>query len=266
MPNGQRHPQQPESSAPANPTAGALLVATAPAPATPEAEALLWRPLRGRSLAAWPLAALVGGGGASGLERPRHTVGLEMPDVVAVVIVARAERQAEAAALTTTLPPTAPPVHVVAGEPDWRASLAAGLAALPDDCVWVIILDAARPLITDAMVSGGLVAARDVEGMGMGAAPVSDTLKRVVAGRVVETPRRATLRHLTPPLVIHRSLLARALQTIPAPDATGLAAVALASGARLALYTLASPNPAVTSDADMAFVEALLAPQPLPGK
>jgi 2-C-methyl-D-erythritol 4-phosphate cytidylyltransferase len=227
-------PANHEPPAPAPPTAGVLLVAAAPAPATAEAEALLWRDLRGRPLAAWALAALTAA-----------------PGVTAVVIVARAGRAHEAQALAAL----SPIARAIASEPDWRASLAAGLAALPGACEWVIAHDAARPLITRATLAAGLDAARQ-DGAALAGEPVNDTLKRVADGRVVETLPRSRLTRLEPPLVIRRDLLVRALQ---APGAVGLAGLALASGARVRVYHPDGPNPAVTSEADWAVVESLLA-------
>jgi 2-C-methyl-D-erythritol 4-phosphate cytidylyltransferase len=223
-----------EPPAPAPPTAGVLLIVTAPTPATAEAESLLWRDLRGRTLAAWALTALTAASG-----------------VTAVVIVARAERANEAQALAAT----SPTARVVLSDPDWRASLAAGLAALPGACEWVIAHDAARPLISRATLAAGLDAARQ-GGAALAGEPVTDTLKRVVDGRVVETLPRSRLTRLEPPLVIRRDLLARALQ---APGAVGLAGMALASGARVRVYHPDGPNPAVASEADWAVVETLLA-------
>jgi 2-C-methyl-D-erythritol 4-phosphate cytidylyltransferase len=247
------------SSAPANPTAGALLVATAPAPATFAAEALLWRSLRGKPVAAWALDALANKG----------SPGLESPQIAAVVIVARAERRAERRAEAEAMASGAPVAlhaRVVVSTPDWRASLAAGLAALPDACDWVIAVDAARPLVTSVMLTAAYAAARAMDGVALAGEPVTDTLKRVVNGRVVETPPRSALRRLTAPLVIRRDLLTRALQSPPAaPDAAGLAAIALASGARVATYQPGTPNPAITSEADWPVVEALLAARAVSG-
>ena len=226
-------PPNSERPAPTPPTVGALLIATAPAPATAEAEALLWRPLRGRPLAAWALGAL-----------------LAAPGVTAVVLLVRPARAAEAEALAVPFPLA----RVLRSEPDWRASVAAGLAALPDACAWVIAHDAARPLITPAALATGLSAAGQ-GGAALAGEAVKDTLKRVVDGRVVETPPRSRLTRLQPPLVIRRDLLAHALQE---PGAEGLAGLALASGARVRVYDPGGPNPAVASEADWAVVESLL--------
>jgi 2-C-methyl-D-erythritol 4-phosphate cytidylyltransferase len=227
-------PDSHEPAAPAPPIAGALLIATAPAPATAEAEALLWRPMRGRPLAAWALDAL-----------------LAAPGMAAVVILARPERAAAAEALVAS----SPLARVILSEPDWRASVAVGLAALPGECEWVIAHDAVRPLISPATLAAGLAAARE-GGAALAGEPVKDTLKRVVDGRVVETLPRSRLTRLHPPLVIRRDLLLEALR---APGAVGLAGLALASGAQVRVYDPGAPNLAVANEADWAVAESLLA-------
>lgn len=78
----------------------------------------------------------------------------------------------------------------VAGGAERQDSVRAGLAVLPDDCELVAVHDAARPLVRGEDAARVIeVAAR--EGAAILAAPVQDTVKRVVAGRIAETPPRA---------------------------------------------------------------------------
>lgn len=222
----------------ANPTAGALLVATAPTPATDVAEALLWRALRGRPLAGWALETLA-----------------EAPGVVAVALVVRASRVAEAEPLAAGYTTPARAVQVTSGDPDWRASVVSGLASLPAACAWVLVHDAARPLLTAAALASGMTAAR-ITGVALAGEPVKETLKRVADGHVVETLPRSRLTRLQPPLVIRRDLLERALEW---PGAVGLAGLALASGATVRVYDPGGPDPAIASEADWSVAESLLA-------
>jgi 2-C-methyl-D-erythritol 4-phosphate cytidylyltransferase len=147
-------------------------------------------------------------------------------------------------------------IRVILSAADWRSSLIAGLAALPGDCQWVIVHDAARPLVHDVYFAKGLWAALAMDGVALAAEPITDTLKRVAGGHVDETLPRASLRRLETPLVIRRDLLARALQA--APDAAGLAAIAQSSGARVALYTPPGINPSVKNETDWAAAEDYL--------
>src|SRR5688572_29785036 len=69
-------------------------------------------------------------------------------------------------------------VSVVAGGAERQDSVRAGLDALPE-CEWVLVHDAARPLLTEALVVDGLAAAGR-SGAAIAATPVRDTLKRAV--------------------------------------------------------------------------------------
>lgn len=82
----------------------------------------------------------------------------------------------------------------VPGGPRRRDSVAAGLAAVPENVDWVLIHDAARPLVTPRLI--GRILARaligDVDGV-VPAIPVADTLKRVQGEMVLETVDREDL-------------------------------------------------------------------------
>ncbi len=68
-----------------------------------------------------------------------------------------------------------------------------GLGDVPDEATVVLVHDAARPLVTDAMVARVIEKARSGVAV-IPALPVTDTLKRVDAdGRVVETVSREML-------------------------------------------------------------------------
>ena len=75
-----------------------------------------------------------------------------------------------------------------------RDSVAAGLAHAPAAATHVLVHDAARPLASPELVAAVLdrLEATDVEAV-VPAVPVTDTVKRVEAGRVVATVDRADL-------------------------------------------------------------------------
>ena len=96
---------------------------------------------------------------------------------------------------------------VVAGGRERQDSVGAGLAPLRG-CEWVLVHDAARPLVSEAMVRAGLDAARR-HGAAVAATAVRDTLKRVPAGSEVvqETVDRAGLWAAQTPQAFRASLL-----------------------------------------------------------
>jgi 2-C-methyl-D-erythritol 4-phosphate cytidylyltransferase len=138
-----------------------------------------------------------------------------------VVVAAPAGREA---AVRSLLAPTAPSATVVAGGETRRASVAAGLAVLARGTDVVLVHDAARPLVPPSMVR------RVVDAVLAGAPavvpvlPITDTIKRVDAGVVVETVDRASLRAVQTPQGFLRTALERAhaQTTTDATDDAGL--------------------------------------------
>jgi len=85
-----------------------------------------------------------------------------------------------------------------------------GLEDLPPECTTVLVHDAARPLVTDAMIAGVIDVARGGVAA-ITALPVVDTLKAVDAdGRIVRTVPRAGLWRAQTPQGFPRALLERA--------------------------------------------------------
>jgi 2-C-methyl-D-erythritol 4-phosphate cytidylyltransferase / 2-C-methyl-D-erythritol 2,4-cyclodiphosphate synthase len=86
----------------------------------------------------------------------------------------------------------------VAGGATRQASVAAGLEALkPHQPAKVLVHDAARPFVSAALITRALAA----RGAAVPALPLTDTVKLVDAGRVVETLDRTRLRSIQTPQV-----------------------------------------------------------------
>ena len=116
-------------------------------------------------------------------------------------------------------------VHIVIGGATRQDSVAAALAVVPEDIEFVLVHDAARPLIPAD------VTAEVVRALAAGAQavvpvlPVVDTIKRVDNnGDVVETVDRNSLRRVQTPQGFMRALLTRAFAdpTHVATDEAGL--------------------------------------------
>ena len=102
----------------------------------------------------------------------------------------------------------APPVSGGALRQD---SVAAGLAAVPEEVEWVVVHDAARCLVTPDDIERVRLAARAHDAAIL-AAPARDTIKIVDDGAVAETPDRECCWAAQTPQVFKRELLARALE------------------------------------------------------
>lgn len=155
------------------------------------------------------------------------------------------------------------PVTVVIGGASRRESARAGLDALtgraaPDDIV--LIHDAARPFVSNALVERVVVKARE-KGAAIPAIPVIDTLKRVEKdGAVAETVDRAPLRAAQTPQGFVMSALARAHGDVAASHpATDDASLFEALGLPVAVVDGDPTNLKLTTEADFQMAETRMA-------
>ncbi len=112
---------------------------------------------------------------------------------------------------------------LVPGGATRTASVVAGIAALPDDVEVVAIHDAARPLTPPQVIAAAVAAVSDAPDVLAAApgVPVADTLKRTVAGEVLDTVDRTGLVGVQTPQVFPRGVIDRVLDPIgPMAEAT----------------------------------------------
>ncbi len=106
----------------------------------------------------------------------------------------------------------APTIIVVAGGSTRQASVRAALNAVPESARWVLVHDAARPLVPGAVVTAVRSALADGASAVIPVLAVTDTLKSVDAeGLVTGTTDRTGLRRAQTPQGFERALLVRAL-------------------------------------------------------
>ncbi len=147
--------------------------------------------------------------------------------------------------------------RIAIGGAQRQDSVRAGLATV-GNVEWVIIHDAARPLVTPDLMTRGLAAARE-SGAAIAAMPVVDTIKAVQDGRIVGTPPRASLWHAQTPQVFRRTLLLDAHGAAATSTATDDAALVEAYGVAVCVYEGSYSNLKVTTDVDLVIARALLA-------
>jgi 2-C-methyl-D-erythritol 4-phosphate cytidylyltransferase len=204
-------------------------------------------PLAGRPMLAWCLEAF--------------TASPEVDGVV-LVVPPGMERDTDVAVGVEV-----PLAAVVAGGSTRSRSVAHGLAALPDSATRVLVHDAARPLLTPALVAAVLDALDGADGA-IAAAPLADTLKRADSDLAIAgTIERAGLWAAQTPQGFHVDALRAAFAA--ADDATldaatDCASLVEAAGGRVRLVASAHPNLKVTTPADLALAEALLAARSRP--
>ncbi len=138
-----------------------------------------------------------------------------------------------------------------------------GLEDLPDECRIVLIHDAARPLVTPAMIDRVVNEARKGHGA-IAALPVVDTLKEIDEhGAIVKTVERAHLWRAQTPQGFPRDMIVRAHREARAAGVHATDDAALCERLNLPVVVVRGSERAlkVTEDGDFARVEALF---PLP--
>jgi 2-C-methyl-D-erythritol 4-phosphate cytidylyltransferase len=138
-----------------------------------------------------------------------------------------------------------------------RDSVASGLAAISDYTGFILIHDAARPLVTPDLVRAVIdrLLVGDVAGV-VPVVPVRDTLKRVAGEFVVETVDRADLVAVQTPQGFSLETL-RAAHAVAGGDATDDASMVEAAGGKIAIVDGDPANLKVTYPEDLAVAEAL---------
>jgi 2-C-methyl-D-erythritol 4-phosphate cytidylyltransferase len=194
------------------------------------------RPLAGRPLVSWSVAALAAGG---------------VTEVVVVVGDGLQDVFAEALA-------DAPiPWRLVVGGVTRQESVARGIAALPEGEV-VLVHDAARPLVPAEVVRGVVEAVRSGAPAVIPVVPMSDTIRQVGdAGSVVVD--RSGLRAVQTPQGFAREVLVSAHAAAAGSDYTDDAAVCEASGYEVVLVPGSREALKITEPYDLAVAEAIVA-------
>jgi len=199
-------------------------------------------PLAGRPALAWVLDALARSGA-----------------IETIVVVASETNVAAVEALCRSLGLPVP-VQVTLGGAERALSVRAGVEALGTALPYVLVHDAARPLVTPELVQRA-VAAVQRHGAVVAAVPVVDTIKQVaVDGRVVTTPDRASLVAVQTPQVFRVDWLHEAYRRIGAGTATATDEAVLLERAGFPVYVFPGDpeNLKVTTPLDVAIAEFLL--------
>ena len=181
------------------------------------------------------------------------------PLVAGVVVVAPPGREKSMRALVAG---SGAPVTVVPGAASRSESVREGLGAVPRTAERVLVHDAARPLVSDALIAEVLGALDGVDGA-IAAAPVVDTLKRADAeGLIGGTVAREGLWAAQTPQAFHalvlREAIAAAERAGTLAASTDCASIVEAAGGRVRLVASVAPNPKVTTPADAVQAHAVL--------
>ncbi len=157
-------------------------------------------------------------------------------------------------------------VRVVAGGASRAESVREGVRAASPGADRLLVHDAARPLVTPALIEGVLAAMDGVDGA-IAAAPAPDTLKRADGdGLIAGTVERAGLWGAQTPQAFWAPALRAAIDAAAAQgrlaQATDCASMLEARGGRVRLVASREPNLKVTTPADAILAAAVLAARP----
>jgi 2-C-methyl-D-erythritol 4-phosphate cytidylyltransferase len=219
----------------------------------------------------WAVVAAAGTGERLGLDRPKAFARLAGRPLLAesvdrldhcpwvdAIVVAAAPGWEEPTILLAEEIAASKVVSCVTGGPSRAESVRAALGDVPEDALVVLVHDAARPLVTDAVVERVLgPLSEGFEGV-VPAVPVPDTLKRVSGASVVETVPRDELVAAQTPQAFLAPVLRRAFEG-SLEGATDCASLVERAGGRVAVVDGDPRLLKVTTMDDLELVESLLA-------
>jgi 2-C-methyl-D-erythritol 4-phosphate cytidylyltransferase len=227
----------------------------------------------GRSSAAgatWALIAAAGTGERLGIDRPKAFAALggrpllaesldrlDRCELVDAIVVAAPPEWEEPAILLAEELAASKVVACVTGGESRAESVSRAFAEVPDEALVVVVHDAARPLLDDAVLERLLVPLAEGFDGAVPVLPVADTLKRVRDGVVAETVDRGELVTAQTPQAFLVTALRRALSG-ELGGATDCASLVERTGGRVAVVDGDPRLLKVTSPADLAHVESLL--------
>jgi 2-C-methyl-D-erythritol 4-phosphate cytidylyltransferase len=217
----------------------------------------------------WAVLVAAGRGERLGEDRPKAFVRLgELPLLAeplrrldesewvdAVVVVAPPEWEEPAILLAEEIGASKVTACVTGGETR-SDSVRAGVAEVPEDAAAILVHDAARPLLSDALIARLLAALGEGFDGAVPALPLSDTVKRVAGELVVETLDRAELVAVQTPQVFVAPVLRACVESTQ--SATDCASLVEKAGGRVRIVEGDERLLKVTTRADLERVAAWL--------
>ena len=174
----------------------------------------------------------------------------------AIVIVAPPEWE-EPAILVAEEVGAGKVVACVAGGSTRAESVRIGVGEVPEDAAAILVHDAARPLVTDEVITRVLAPLGEGFDGAVPGLPISDTVKRAPGGTVSETVDRSDLYTVQTPQAFVAAAFRRALAAV-GEDATDCAGIVERAGGRVRVVEGDPRLVKVTTPADLAAVESLL--------
>ena len=218
-------------------------------------------------MSVWAVLAAAGRGERLGEERPKAFARLgELPllaeplrrleesDWIDAIVIAAPPGWEEPSILLAEELGAGKVTAAVTGGETRAASVRAALGEVPQDAAVVLVHDAARPLISDAVIERVLAPLSEGWDGVVPGLTVSDTVKRVRGGQVVETLERESLVLVQTP----QAFVASVLRAAAGGEASDCAALVEARGGRIKVVEGDPHLLKVTSQEDLELVASWL--------
>lgn len=188
---------------------------------------------------------------------------LERSDIETVAVVLPAELVVDPPSWLVGLDPR---ITIVAGGEERTDSVRNGIDVVPATAEVIVVHDAARPLVTGALIERVMAEAYAGRGAIAAIRPVDTVHEIDGAGRIVGTPERRGLRQAQTPQAFPRALLVDAYRRAAAEGSSGTDEAALVAryGGTVVVVEGDRHNLKVTVPADLQLAEALLAARTRP--
>jgi 2-C-methyl-D-erythritol 4-phosphate cytidylyltransferase len=224
-------------------------------------------------MSVWAILAAAGRGDRLGLDRPKAFAPLndrpliaeslerlEASDWIEGMVVAAPPEWEEPCILVAEEVAAGKVSGTVTGGASRSESVRAALAEVPDEATVVLVHDAARPLVTDAIIERVVTALSDGWDGAVPVLPISDTIKRVDGEAVAETLDREGLVASQTPQAFVASALRDAFSTLQETDmtSTDCASLVEAKGGRVRAVEGDPRLLKVTTPADLELVASWL--------
>lgn len=156
-----------------------------------------------------------------------------------------------------SLLPNKDKIHLSLGGDERYLSVLNGIKALPQMTDFVLIHDAARPLIKKADIFSIVNLAKETNKAVLPCEKVTNTIKETKDGKIVRSLNRENLVIASTPQCMPTKLLLRGYQKITSLDRipTDDAEIIALMGEEIEVCWLSSPNPKLTTKADLRFIE-----------
>jgi 2-C-methyl-D-erythritol 4-phosphate cytidylyltransferase len=224
-------------------------------------------------MSVWAILAAAGRGDRLGLDRPKAFAPLndrpliaeslerlDASDWIEGIVVAAPPEWEEPCILVAEEVAAGKVAATVTGGASRSESVRLALAEVPEEATVLLVHDAARPLVTDAVIERVVTALSDGWDGAVPVLPIRDTIKRVDGEAVAETLDRAGLAVSQTPQAFVAPILRAAFSTLQqtATDSTDCASLVEAKGGRIRAVEGDARLLKVTTQADLELVASWL--------